>query len=122
MACPTCGRDTLVLGDCPTCNPMPCSICGSLELCSHVAGAVKPESPFLMLFTGQAPGAIPNGTVIEKVNSAPGDGHLDGSLGRVIGSEAVAVGYAYFIEWNDVPGVPVGVLGQRIRVMVGGTQ
>lgn len=35
----------------------------------------------LMLTRQQADGAIPNGTLIVKINSEPGDGHPDGSLG-----------------------------------------
>ena len=66
--------------------------------------------------TEQAPGAILNGTVIEKINSKVLDGHPDGSLGKVIGSLGPMVGtYAYFVEWDDMPGVPVGIVGSRIR-------
>ncbi len=64
----------------------------------------------------QAPGAILNGTVIEKVASEADDAHPDGSLGKVVGSLGPMDGtYAYFIEWDDMPGVPVGIASWKIR-------
>ncbi len=72
--------------------------------------------------TNQAEGAIPNGTVIEKVGSEGGDAHKDGARGRVLGSigPSKVPGYddvyAYFVVWDDMPGVPVGVRELRIRV------
>jgi len=70
----------------------------------------------------QAPGAIPNGAAVEKVNSEPGDCHHDGARATVVGSWG-SLGvcrlpdrYFYFVEWEDRPGVPVGIGGHRIRV------
>ncbi len=88
---------------------------------------------------------LPLGTIVEKVNSLPGDGHADGDRGRVCeptrgiashlaaflkgnhylgptkepmaeGSRIVPVGTVfYFIEWEDLPGVPVGITSDRIK-------
>ncbi|MFQ5874778.1 MAG: hypothetical protein ACE5JL_13425 [Dehalococcoidia bacterium] len=74
----------------------------------------------VLFTTDQAPGAIPNGTRVEKINSEPGDGHPDGTTGRVIGSVAVEdprlpARYVYFVEWVDLPAVPVAVGDNRIR-------
>ena len=68
--------------------------------------------------TNQEPGAILNGTRIEKVNSAADDTRRDGSQGKVRGSVRARSGYAYFAEWDDMPGVPVGIAGYRIRAVV----
>ncbi len=79
----------------------------------------------VMLFQGQAPGAIPNGRRIEKSKFESGDYHPIGAKGKVLSSTLVPpeveadVGkgekYAYFVEWDSHPGVPVAVMGSRIR-------
>ncbi len=68
--------------------------------------------------TNQEPGAILNGTRTEKVTSAVDDAHRDGAQGTVLGSVRPRIGYAYFVEWDDMPGVPVGIAGYRIRPVV----
>lgn len=71
--------------------------------------------------TNQAPGAWSNGARVVKCQSAPGDAHQDGAPATVLGSMGpVAVGghppaYAYFVEWDDYPGLPVGIAGWRLR-------
>jgi len=75
----------------------------------------------LVFEPGQAEGAIPNGTVVEKCNSMPGDGHPDGARATVLSSQgphAVAgfgPMYGYFVQWDDVPEIPVFIAGIRIR-------
>lgn len=68
----------------------------------------------------QASGAIPNGVMVEKVNSEQGDTHSDGARATVVGSwgpvDELPGRYFYFVEWEDVPGLPVGIGGDRIRV------
>ena len=67
----------------------------------------------------QAPGAIANGALVEKVNSGPGDAHTDGARATVVGSfgpVSLPDRYFYFVEWEDYPGLPVGIGGHRIRV------
>ncbi|KKK91658.1 hypothetical protein LCGC14_2710750, partial [marine sediment metagenome] len=72
--------------------------------------------------TKQAPGGIPNGAVVEKVSSEPGDSHPDGARATVVGSlgpiddDCLPDPYFYFVEWEDQPGVPVGIGGNRVRV------
>ena len=64
-----------------------------------------------------AEGGLRNSTRIRKIKSLPGDGHVDGALGRVRGS-AVAAEYhtiLYFVEWDDLPGVVVGITAERIE-------
>lgn len=77
----------------------------------------------------QAWGAIPNGTLIEKCGSKPGDFYPDGTKGTVIGSQIfegtvvddqiVEGGHThfYFIEWEPTPDVPIGILMHRIRAV-----
>lgn len=73
----------------------------------------------------QAPGAIPNGQRIVKINTEPGDIHKDGDTGVVIGSIDVVKAapslanehrtrFFYFIEWDAMPKVVVGVRESRI--------
>ena len=69
----------------------------------------------------QAPGAIPNGTVVEKIHTEPRDSHRDGSRAKVAGSvgpvdDPLAPDrYGYFVEWDDLPGHHVFIGGHRIR-------
>ena len=66
----------------------------------------------------QAPGAIPNGYNVVKVKTEPGDAHEVGTRGKVLGSlshpELPDIGY--FIEWDDMPGVPVFTMGCKIAL------
>lgn len=63
----------------------------------------------------EAPGAWPNGTRVRKVGSSAGDSHRDGDLATVRGSVGPALGTSgYFVEWDDLPTVPVFVAGTRI--------
>jgi hypothetical protein len=65
--------------------------------------------------TGQAPGAIPNGTPIIKVFSEQGDANPVGTTGVVLGSMSDGTITGYFIEWQTMPGVPVFVAGFKIE-------
>jgi hypothetical protein len=56
--------------------------------------------------------SLARGTVVEKINSQPGDSHPDGARGRVLGP--VGIGY-WFIEWNDRPGTRWFVPETKIR-------
>ena len=76
----------------------------------------------MISMTGQAPGAIPNGRVVVKVANEKGDAHKIGDRGRIVGSIATPSALfkllpdtpiSYFIEWDDLPGVPVFVLGWK---------
>lgn len=77
------------------------------------------------------------GTRIVKVASEPADAHPDGSMGTIIfdmgavGEQGAANLHAmgvlnaaaderfYFVEWDDLPGVPVGVRGAKLRIAAG---
>jgi hypothetical protein len=68
----------------------------------------------------------PPGTRVQKTHSRPDDGHQDGALGRVcvhpeLGTHAVGPipdgGWGYFVEWDDLPGIPVIIAGHRILVV-----
>ena len=76
--------------------------------------------------TAQASGAWPNGSRVAKCRSAPGDAHQDGALATVVGSVGpadVADGhgpaYAYFVEWDDYRGLPVGIASWRLLLREG---
>lgn len=73
---------------------------------------------------GEAPGAYPNGTRIVKVRSEEGDATALGMSGEVVASHYVgdipppegvpASDYFYFVAWDWMPGVPVGVVDWKI--------
>lgn len=66
--------------------------------------------------TDQIRGAMPNGTIIEKCGSGPGDGHQDGDSGIVLGSIGTCPSlHGYFVAWSDNPSLPVFVASHRIR-------
>ena len=74
----------------------------------------------IFYYSGQAPGALKNGTRIEKINSKPGDGNRDGTQGTVIGSIGPGQidgrpAYGYWVEWDTFPDTPVFVADYRIR-------
>lgn len=66
----------------------------------------------------QAEGAIQNGSTIVKVWSERGDTHPVGTKGTVLGSiHHPQLGYLYFVEWETLPRVAVGVIGEKIGAM-----
>jgi hypothetical protein len=66
----------------------------------------------------EAPGAYRNGTRIVKDVSEAGDATLTGATGKVLGSvSARGSGIAYFVEWDDRPGVAVLVVAVKIRAV-----
>lgn len=69
----------------------------------------------------QAPGALPNGTRVEKVGFEDGDSHEPGQQGTIIGSvgphdymERKEV-YGYFVCWDDRPALPVFTASWKLR-------
>lgn len=74
---------------------------------------------------GQAEGALPKGTRIAKSAYEENDAHQIGDRGTVIssigpmpygGREKV---YMYFVEWDDMPGVQVGIIDYKIEEING---
>ncbi len=65
----------------------------------------------------QHPGAMPNGTRIRKSVFEKNDTHRIGALGTVVGSfkDPDQEPTMYFVEWDDMPGIPVGVLSTKIE-------
>jgi hypothetical protein len=76
----------------------------------------KPEG--LAIVLTQAPGALPNGTRVRKINSLGAkDAHQDGALATVVGSVGPLSGtYGYFVFWDDVPNIPCFIAGNRIEI------
>ncbi len=76
-----------------------------------------------LFIAGSADGAIPNETRIAKVGTEEGDAHKDGATGKILSSHGpIPAGkgilsgqYGYFVEWDDMPGLPVFVVGFRIK-------
>jgi len=79
---------------------------------AYTPGTPRPLATFT---TDEAMGAWPNGTRIRKEVFTDGDAHGIGELGTVVGSIGPLEGhYGYFIRWDDMPHVPVFVVGNRI--------
>lgn len=69
---------------------------------------------------GEAEGAIPNGTRVEKCNTESSDSLFNGAQGTVMASHSVAdlrrdVKYLYFVDFDRFPGVEVLISDLRIR-------
>jgi hypothetical protein len=77
------------------------------------------------IWDNQAEGAWPKGARVRKVNSVKDDGHDDGALATVVGSLPIPedvkedmeepCDYFYFVAWDDLPYLPVGVSGGRLE-------
>ena len=68
----------------------------------------------------EAPGALRNGTRVQKVNTVAGDTHYDGALATVRGSIGPALGtFGYWVVWDDMPGLPVFIAGERLEDLAG---
>lgn len=73
----------------------------------------------------QAEGAYPNGTKVQKCNSTTGDHHHDGAQATVLGSIGPRTvdgftGYAYCLEYDDYPGVPMWIRSDRVELVPDG--
>ncbi len=75
----------------------------------------------VLFTTKEAPGALRNGTIVEKIDSKPEDTHRDGARATIMGSlgfqddPILTSEYGYFVVWDDMLGVPVFTAGHRIR-------
>ena len=87
------------------------------------------------IYVGKDQGRWPRGTRVRKVNTKPGDAHQDGALGTIVGALGPVTGwqraeliielakqgidgdveYFYWVEWDDIPGIPVGIADNRIE-------
>lgn len=86
----------------------------------HIGDPKVKQLAGMVVSTEQAPGAIPNGSKIKKVNSSADDGHRDGDQATVIGSLGPAEiqgrkAYGYFVVWDDTPEVPCFIAEFRIE-------
>ena len=110
------------LDQCEQCRNHPFALCpkGANLLREAADGVGKEmEKRQMVGFTrNEAPGALRNGTLVEKVNSKPGDTHQDGARATIVGSlgpaDHLTSKYGYFVVWDDIPGVPVFIAGKRI--------
>lgn len=69
----------------------------------------------VVLLESKVEGALPKGTRIVKLAHKEGDAHETGSGGVVLSSYGVPEMFGYFVEWDDMPGVPVFVASVRVR-------
>jgi len=87
------------------------------------------------VYVGQDEGRWPKGTRVRKVNTKPGDSHQDGAQGTIVGALGPAspsqraelilelakkglngdIEYIYWVEWDDMPGIPVAIADCRIE-------
>lgn len=83
------------------------------------------RTPFLTTFTRVAPGALPNGTRVKKINSQPPDATQDGMLGTIEGSIGPVVvegpfkdQYGYFVRWDHRKDLQVFITSTRVEEVV----
>ncbi len=89
------------------------------------------------IYVGKDKGEWPKGTRVRKVRSEPRDTHQDGALGTIVGAwgplpaidraelipELAKKGITedvvclYWVEWDDIPGVPVAIADYRLERM-----
>jgi len=87
------------------------------------------------IYVGQDEGEWPKGTRVRKVHSEPGDTHKDGAPGTIVGAAGPMpaekraelipelakkginedVVFLYWVEWDDLPGVPVAIADYRLK-------
>ena len=87
------------------------------------------------IYVGKDKGRWPRGTRVRKINSEPGDTHQDGALATIVGAwgpltpgeraelviELAKRGLnqdsecMYWVEWDDMPGIPVAITDFRIE-------
>jgi len=89
------------------------------------------------IIVGGDEGEWHKGTRVEKTNSEPDDTHRDGAMGTIVGAlgpappalraEILAQGaikqdvvFMYWVEWDDLPGIPVAIADFRIKPVKGG--
>lgn len=91
---------------------------GELELVTGQLGDPRmADADGFGMLSGQAIGAIPNGTRIVKAKSEEGDTTPTGAGGKVLSSvydQTVGPYIFYFVEWDHTPGVPVGCIGWKV--------
>ncbi len=74
----------------------------------------------ILFIPGQAVGAITNGSRVQKIVYENNDRHQTGAEGTVLSSHGPVTHegrscYCYFVEWDDMPGIPVFVVGYKIK-------
>ena len=89
------------------------------------------------IFVGQDEGEWPKGTRVRKAHSNHDDTHQDGALGTIVGAlgpfspieraETILrlaeveknmiedVVCIYWVEWDDIPGIPVAIADYRLE-------
>lgn len=95
------------------------------EIVDQITGESDKPDGYLMI-SGQAEGAIPNGTRIQKIWSEEGDTFPLGTQGTILSSlgpitedmvqPGVELGeFGYFISWDPFPNTPVFTIGKKIE-------
>lgn len=89
----------------------------------------------MKVLVGKDKGRWPKGTRVRKVNTKPGDSHQDGAPATIVGALGPTtaaqraellielakkgidgdVEYIYWVEWDDMPGIPVAITDNRIE-------
>ena len=85
------------------------------------------EKDGAIVIAGQADGAILNGHRVKKSSLGAEDAHQVGALATVISSIGPITLYGeshifYFVEWDDMPGLPVGILDNKIEEIPGSSK
>lgn len=73
--------------------------------------------------TNAVPGALANGSRVEKIEWEPGEYHLPGATGKLIGCLGKTDGgvYGYFLNWDEQPGLLAFTTSSKIRPLSSAT-
>lgn len=118
---------------CSQCRNHPFGLCSVGARLLREAATAGME---LRIIIGGSEGEWHKGTRVEKTNSDPGDTHRDGAMATIVGAagpapvalraEMLANGkiehdsvFLYWVEWDDLPGLPVAISDYRIKPVNG---
>jgi hypothetical protein len=80
------------------------------------------DNPLWKMSVDKLEGSYAAGDRVRKVGSDERDAHRDGAAGRVLKVLPVSIPtdndgqeFAYFVEWDDLPGMPVFIRGSRLE-------
>ena len=90
-----------------------------VRLAKEIGMEIDEQWSGVALIRGQAEGALPIGTIVEKCNSEEGDSYPDGTRGLILSSHFVEEeGLAYFVVFAVDHPLPVLIRARRVKELL----